>query len=164
MRDTQADMAEDTPLLHRAEVTSAVAARFPRRAVTSIAAIAAVGILTGDARITAAGDIMALDSAWAFMRLMDMDMPRQRAIRPASMTSTVRGNTILAARFLTATEPVTSGVFRLVRGPHYHNGEFCHQCRIIPDHDPTDVAFVDKGPDLVHEISSENLHFLDKVL
>jgi hypothetical protein len=34
----------------------------------------------------------------------------------------------------------------------------------IPDDDPTHVAFVDKGLDLIHQIPSEHLHFLDKVL
>lgn len=63
--DTQADLAEDTPLPHPAEETSGVvAARTRHRAVISIAAIAAAGPLKADAHITAAaGDIMAPDSA-----------------------------------------------------------------------------------------------------
>jgi hypothetical protein len=64
MRDTRVDLAEDIPLPHpAAEISAEVAARFPHRAVISIAAIAAAGPLKADARITAAGDIMAPDSA-----------------------------------------------------------------------------------------------------
>jgi hypothetical protein len=80
-----------------------------------------------------------------------------------------------------------------VVGPHYHNREFGNQGRnraersqhrgqdradrsqrdgnlnervamFIPNDDPTHVAFTDKGSDFIHEIPSENLHFLDKVL
>lgn len=35
---------------------------------------------------------------------------------------------------------------------------------LIPDDDAAHVAFVDQGLDLIHEIPSKNLHFLDKVL
>jgi len=118
MRDTQeADLAEDTPLPRRAAETSEVAGRTRHPAVTSIAAIAAAGILTGDARITEAGDIMVPDSASAFMRLMGMDMPHRCAIPPASMTSTACGKSILVARFLTATKPATIGRACSVRRP-----------------------------------------------
>lgn len=65
--DTRADLAVDTPLPHPAvETSAAVVALTPHPAVSSIAAIAAIAAavrLRVDAGITAAGDIMALDSA-----------------------------------------------------------------------------------------------------
>ena len=95
-------LAEDTPLLHQAAETSAVATRSPRLPVSSMAAFAEAGSFTGDARITAAVDTMAQGLVSVSMRRMDM--PRRCAIPQASMTSTACGKSIPVARFLTAIE------------------------------------------------------------
>jgi hypothetical protein len=95
-------LAEDIPLLHRAGETSAVAARSPRLPVSSMEAFAEAGSFTGDARIMAAGDIMA--QGLASVSMPRMDMPRRCAIPQDSMTSMACGKSIQAAPFLTATE------------------------------------------------------------
>jgi len=107
------DLAEDTPSLHRAAETLAVATRSQRRhAETSIAGMpmAVVVPITAVAGITAAEDIMApvLDSVSAFTRLTDM--PLRFAIPPGSMMHTACGATIRVARCRTDIE--------LEGGPH----------------------------------------------
>lgn len=108
--DTQADLAEDIPLLHRAVETLAVVTRSPRRhaetsAETSIAGtpMAAVAPIMAVAGTTAAEDITAaedttvpaLDSVSASTRLTDMLL--RSAILRDSMISTATGNTIPVA-------------------------------------------------------------------
>jgi hypothetical protein len=102
--DTQAALAEDTRLPHRAVETLVVVTHSPRRhaetsAETSIAGMRmeAVAPITADEGITAP----ALDSVSAFTRLTDMGMPLRFAIPRDSMMQTACGNTIRVAPFRT---------------------------------------------------------------
>src|ERR1700722_19398934 len=95
--DTQADLAEDTPLPHRAAETLVAVTRSPRRHAETSAETSIAGMRMAVAPITAAEDITApaLDSVSAFMRLTDM--PLRSAIPRGSMMPTACGNTIRVA-------------------------------------------------------------------
>jgi hypothetical protein len=98
--DTRADLAGDTPMLHRAAETLTVVTGSQRRpAETSIGGVsmAVVVAITVLADTTAAEDITvpALDSALACTRLTDM--PLQSAIPPDSMIQMASGSIIRAA-------------------------------------------------------------------
>jgi|HubBroStandDraft_4_1064222.scaffolds.fasta_scaffold183131_2 hypothetical protein len=121
--DSAADtlaLAEDAPLLHRAEEISAVVMHSPRPPVGSIAVLAygearrstAVAVITAVAAITAAGDTMVQDlgSASACMRLMGMPLPC--VIQRVSTTQTASGSIIPVARFRTGIDCLSSGPSR----------------------------------------------------